>query len=498
MIPRMKILPKHLYSADQVREFDRIAIEEHDIPGYQLMQQAGAVAYQSLEKHWPQAERILVVCGPGNNGGDGYVIARLCHESGLAVEVVSLTDTAVLKGDAKTAFDDAVAAGVSVNAFAEDTDCDQYDVIIDALFGTGLRSELEGDAKLCVEKINAASIGVLAVDIPSGLLADTGMPLGSAVEADVTVTFIGLKQGLFTGMAVDYCGELEFSDLDVPAAVYQSAETARRYVGDDVPILLAPRKRSTHKGQCGHVLAVGGREGYVGAIRMAGEAAARVGAGLVSVAGLYKYAALIAFERPDIMAFTLDKASVLVPLTQKADIFLIGPGMGTDGVSVDLWHRLMSWDTPMVIDADGLNLLAENFVNKDNWILTPHPGEAARLLEISTAEVQANRFDAVKALQKRYGGVVVLKGAGTLVCDQQGDVSVINVGNPGMASGGMGDVLAGVITGLAVQGLPLIDAARAGVWLHGTAADQAVATMGERGLLATDLLPHLRRLVNPY
>ncbi len=498
MIPRMTSLPEVLYSAEQVREFDRLAIEQHAITGYQLMQQAGAAAYRCLQKHWPKAEKIVIACGPGNNAGDGYVMARLCRQSGLSVQVIALSDTQSLKGDALTAYEDAVSTNVSIELFQEASDFSGVDVIVDALFGTGLQRKLEHHAKTVVEKINAAPAPVLAIDIPSGLMADTGVPNTIAVVADVTLTFVGLKQGQFTGLAADYCGKIELDSLAVPGAVYSAhTPTAQRYLGDDIPQLLAPRKRSTHKGQCGHVLAVGGKIGHAGAIRMAAEAALRVGAGLVTVATHIKNAVSTSTERPEIMAFGIDKAQVLKPLMEQANVLVVGPGMGVGGLATDLWHRLLHCEKPMIMDADGLNILATNRKHFSNWILTPHPGEAGRLLAVSTAEVQADRYQAVTEIQKLYGGVVVLKGNGTLVCGDDGNISVINAGNPGMASGGMGDVLAGVMGGLLAQGLSLADAARIGVWIHAVAADRAVAIEGERGLLASDLLPHLRHLVNP-
>jgi len=505
MIPRMTSLPEALYSAEQVREFDRLAIEQHQIPGCQLMQQAGMSAYRCLQEHWPQAEKVLIACGSGNNGGDGYVLARLCRESGLSVLVLTLGDTQSLKGDALTAYNDAVVAGVAIEPYQDDVDLSVYEVIVDALFGIGLQRSLAGDAKAFVEGINAANYksggesgaSVFAIDIPSGLLADTGMPTGVAIEADVTLSFIALKQGMFTGLAADYCGEIEFDELDVPAAVYSdNTPIAHRYLGDDVAELLAPRKRTTHKGQCGHTLLVGGKIGYAGAIHMAAEAALRVGSGLVTVATHTSNAVAISAARPEIMAFGIDKAQVLKPLMEQAGVFVVGPGMGIGGMATDLWHRLLNCSKPIVMDADGLNILATNITHYANWVLTPHPGEAARLLGVETVAIQADRYAAIKALQQRYGGVVVLKGSGTLICDSEGEISVVNAGNPGMASGGMGDVLAGIIGGLLAQGLSLRDAARAGVWLHASAADKA-AKVGERGLLATDLLPHLRRLVNP-
>ncbi len=501
MIPRMTSLPEVLYCAEQVREFDRLAIEQQNLPGYQLMQQAGMAAYRCLEKHWPQAEKVVIACGPGNNGGDGYVLARLCHESSLSVQVLALGEPQSLVGDALTAYNDALAAGVLIESYCAGMDLSAYDVIVDALFGIGLQRALDGDALALAQSINQARLPVFAIDIPSGLLANTGLPAdgadGVAIKADVSLSFIALKQGMFTGLAADYCGEIEFDKLDVPAAVYaKSTPTASRYLGGDVAELLAPRQRTMHKGQCGHTLLVGGKIGHGGAIRMAAEAALRVGSGLVSVATHTSNAVAISGARPEIMSYGIDKAQILKPLMEDANALVVGPGMGVGGMATDLWHRLVNCEKPTVMDADGLNILATNAKHYSNWVLTPHPGEAGRLLGVETTEIQEDRFAAVRSIQQRYGGVVVLKGSGTLVCGDDGKIFVINAGNPGMATGGMGDVLSGVIGGLLAQGLSTIDAARLGVWLHATAADNAVK-VGERGLLATDLFPHLRRLVNP-
>jgi NAD(P)H-hydrate epimerase len=396
-----------------------------------------------------------------------------------------------------------VAAGLVEQSFAA-VDLVGTDVIVDALFGTGLDRDIDGEVATVIEAVNACRAPVLAVDIPSGLHADTGRVLGHAVRAAATVSFIGLKQGLLTGQGPACCGSLVFDDLQLPADVYNGVPIAARridYAGlvaaTDHP--LCPRSRSAHKGDFGHVLVIGGDQGMAGAVRMAAEAAARVGAGLVSVATRPEHAVQVSAVRPELMVHGILSAAALTPLLARATAFALGPGLGQQDWGRDCLARVldvaMAAALPLVVDADGLNLLARDPCRYDHWVLTPHPGEAARLLGIATAEVQADRFAAAQAIQQRYGGVCVLKGAGTLV---QGAVDcwVCSDGNPGMAGGGMGDVLTGVIAGLLAQGLALVDAAMMAVCVHGHAAD-IVTREGERGMLAMDLMPVLRCLVNP-
>lgn len=489
-------LPRELYRAEQVRELDRRAIEDGGIPGYVLMSRAGAAAFAALHRQWPRTGSIVAVCGAGNNAGDGYVIARLAHEHGLTAKVLALVDPARLGGDARRAWQDALAAGIEVLPF-DAAGLAEADVIIDAMFGTGLSRPVEGDWRTAIEAINAAPAPVLAVDIPSGLAADTGAVLGVAVRAALTISFIGLKPGLFTGRGPDCRGALLFDDLAVPHTLYAGLEpAARRYVGDD-RARLAPRARSAHKGDFGHVLVIGGDHGFAGAARMAAEAAARCGAGLVSVATRPEHAAVQAALRPEIMFRGVDDPSQLQSLSARADVLAVGPGLGQEDWGRALLDAALACGKPLVLDADALNLLAGNPQRREGWILTPHPGEAARLLGCDTAAVQADRFAAARELARRYGGVILLKGAGTLIAQADRPPDVIDVGNPGMASGGMGDVLTGVVAGLLAQGLEPATAARLGAWLHATAADRAATAGGERGLLATDLLGELRTLVNP-
>ncbi len=489
-------LPVSLYRAAAVRELDRGAIA-CGIPGYTLMTRAGEAAFKVLKRHWPQASRIAVVCGGGNNAGDGYVVARLAHQQGLPVTAWTLSDPRLLRGDAATAFQEAQQAGVSVRWFNAD-ELQDASVIVDALVGTGLNGTVSDELRQAIEAINDHPAPVLALDIPSGLHADTGRVLGAAIYAHVTVTFIALKQGLMTGQGRGHSGHLEFAGLDVPEEIYRTVTpSSHRYTGQDLPNLLPPRRRTAHKRDYGHVLVVGGDHGMSGAVRMAAEAAGRSGAGLVSVATRPEHAAWHTVARPEVMFHGVHHLTDLEPLIRRATVVAVGPGLGRSEWSHDCMATVLSSGHRLVVDADGLNLLSEQPRRHADWILTPHPGEAARLLETTVDDIEADRFSAVQAIVERFGGIAVLKGAGTLISDGAG-VWVCDGGNPGMASGGMGDVLTGVIAGLLAQGLTPLDAARAGTYIHAIAGDEAARAGGERGLLATDLLPFIRQFVNPY
>lgn len=484
-------LPITLYRATQIRELDRIAIQELGIPGFELMSRAGYEVFQCIRKQWPDTESIAVFCGAGNNAGDGYIVARLALEARLTVRVYSLSDPEKLKNDALTAYRKYIEANGAIIPF-QGEEVIEEDVIVDALLGTGLDRLVTGLYALAIQVINQSRAQVVAVDSPSGLNADTGSVMGCAVKANSTVTFIGLKQGLFTGCAADYCGEVFYASLAVPEAIFHAVSpSAFRVVKTPLPC----RDRCSHKGSYGHVLIVGGDCGYSGAARLAGEAALRVGAGLVSIATRTEHAGLMNLNRPELMCHGVESAKQLAALIEKASVVVIGPGLGQTDWAKELFMATIKAQKPLIIDADGLNLLALSSVVNPDWILTPHPGEASRLLSCSTAEIQQDRFASVSAIQTRYGGIAILKGAGTLIASAD-EIAVSTTGNPGMASGGMGDVLSGVIAGLLAQGLSLKNAAQQGVYSHGLAADMAAEKDGERGLLAGDLMPYLRLLVN--
>jgi ADP-dependent NAD(P)H-hydrate dehydratase / NAD(P)H-hydrate epimerase len=491
--------PQMLHDAAGVRELDRRAIEEAGIAGETLMIRAGEAAFRRLQSHWPDCRQPAIVCGAGNNGGDGYVVALLALRAGLHPQVYATLAPAELKGDARTMADRALADGVPVTVLSQTRpDFSDHDLIVDGLLGTGLSGPVRPGQSVLIDTINRAGLPVLALDIPSGLSADTGAELGIAVRADVTVTFVGMKRGLLTGAGPALCGELYFDDLAIPPAIAASLSAdCRRVLLADLPAVLPRRRRDAHKGDHGHVLIVGGDHGYAGAVLLAAEAAARSGAGLTSVATRAAHVAALVSRRPEIMVRAAEQAADLEPLLQRASVVVCGPGLGQDDWGLSLLGKVLRSGLPMVLDADALNLIARHQLQWSSpAVLTPHPGEAARLLGSDSATLQADRFAAVRALTQRYQAAVLLKGPGTLIAAGDGPVALVNAGNPGMASGGMGDVLSGVIGALLGQGLNGYDAARFGALVHALAADRAVLHQGERGLLAADLMPHLRRLLN--
>lgn len=490
-------LPTELYCAAQVRELDRLAIENGGIAGIDLMNRAGYVAFSALQKRWPNVCRVVVLCGSGNNGGDGFVVARLARESGLDVEVYRPQGASEPRGDALLALHAWRSDGGVVNFFTPDV-LNPPCVVVDGLLGTGIEKDVSDVYANVVASVNRSGCPVLSLDIPSGLHADTGMPMGIAIRAAMTVTFVGLKRGLFTGLAADFTGKVLFDSLGIPKECYDRVPAkVVRISRDEVRSALPPRRRCIHKGDNGHALIIGGESGMLGAACMAASGAAKVGAGLVSVATREIHAGLVSLRQPEIMAHGVEDGAALKHLLERANVLAIGPGLGRGEWGRALFNTIVSSTRhPLVVDADALNLLAEQPQQSERWVLTPHPGEAARLLGCTVTEVQADRFVSVRRLQERYGGVVILKGAGSVVASKDEHLGLCALGNPGMASGGMGDVLTGVIAGLLAQGVGMEKAARVGVYLHALAADRA-AKEGERGLLATDLLPHLRQLANP-
>ena len=487
----MQTLPIHLYSAQQARDIDRMAQELLSITGFQLMTKAAQAGFTAIQGHYPAAKKIAVFCGAGNNAGDGYLIAALALQAGLSVQLLSVVAEQKLQGDAAQAKQAFLAAGGEIYVEFEMLDT-TTDLVVDALLGTGLDREVSGKFAQAIAFINTLPSPVLAVDIPSGLNADTGNIMGCAIVADFTISFIVLKKGLFTGLAADYCGTVIFADLGVPESIIQGVLSHEYLL---TPAKLAQRKASSHKGNYGHVLVVGGDYGYAGAVHLAAKAALNSGAGLVSVATRREHALQTHLFCPELMGHALEQLSDISELLSKATVLVLGPGLAQGAWAKRLWPTLISLDLPRVIDADALNLLALASAYSSNWILTPHPGEAARLLHCSTADILKDRYKAVRAIQKKYGGVCVLKGAGTLVC-AGGDVYVNRTGNPGMASGGMGDVLSGLIGSLLAQKYSLLEAAQQGVYLHGLAADKAADKKGERGLLASDVVNFLPQVVN--
>lgn len=485
-----------IYQTQQIRDIERLAHERFGISSHTLMQRAGKAAFDFLQRRWPQAKNIAIFCGGGNNGGDGYVLALQAHERGMQVSILQVGDAAHLKEEARAALEACQKAHISIVEFNDKIDLHHPEVIVDAICGIGIKDQLRADVIAAIHKIHRTQVPVFSLDIPTGIDADMGAVLGEAVRATATMTFIGLKLGIMTGSGVAYAGEVVSNDLQLPAELMSLVEPiAKKIHMSSYANYLKPRTRDWHKGLSGHVLVVGGDVGYTGAARMAAEAALRVGAGLVSVATRPEHASLISVACPEIMSHGVLTPTDLEPLLSKATMVVLGPGVGQSDWAKQLWSHVIKCGLPIVLDADGLNLLSQTKITNDDWVLTPHPGEAGRLLGMTSHEVQADRLSAIKEINKRYGGVCVLKGAGTLVYAPSSLVALCDKGNPGMASAGMGDVLSGVIGGLVAQGVPLGDAAKLGVYLHAAAGDLA-AKDGERGTIATDLMPYLRRLAN--
>ncbi|MDA5337450.1 NAD(P)H-hydrate dehydratase [Stenotrophomonas maltophilia] len=463
--------------------------------GWDLMSQAGQAAWQCLLQHWPQAQRIGVVVGAGNNGGDGLVLARHALQAGREVRVVALPGRPPSTALAQRAASDFSAAGGSVIDF--DGALPQAEIWVDALFGLGFDRAPEGSAQALIVALTTQAAPVLALDVPSGVDADRGAVPGVAVRAALTLQFIVAHRGLYTGDALDHCGQKHLAPLQVPAAAWQGvAPAAEHWTQARLPALLPPRRANTHKGESGHVLCVGGNHGSGGAIAMAAEAALRAGAGLLSLGTRRDHVGPLLARLPEAMTHALEDSDALPALLDKAKVVAIGPGLGQDEWARALFARVLASPHPLVLDADALNLLAQDPRALPAAILTPHPGEAARLLGCSTADVQSDRYTSAQALAERFHAVVVLKGAGSIVAAPGQRPRLIAAGNPGMAVGGMGDLLTGIIASLRAQGLAAFDAAAAGALLHALAGDRAAAD-GARGLLPTDLLAPLRRLANP-
>lgn len=490
-----------LYRAEQTRALDRIAIEQSGVTGFELMSRAGRSAYHLLQQRWPDAENVVVVCGPGNNGGDGFVLATLAKRHQQSPQVLLIGgDEAVqrLQGEALQAYQQACEYQVPIVPFSAEL-LSGADVIVDAMLGTGLSGDVRGDYVTAIAAMNAVNTPVLAIDIPSGICSDSGRVLGCAVNADLTITFIALKQGLMTHQGLEHRGELVMDDLNVDSKVYEQVVADTRLIDQHlINSALPARTLNAHKGSHGHLLVVAGGKGMAGAGLMAAEAALRSGAGLVTLATRPENIMAANIRCPEIMTCALDDEQALLPLLSRVDALLVGPGLGQSDWSAALLKVLAQSALPSVWDADGLNYLAQQTENKPQGqrLITPHPGEAGRLLGVSTAKIQANRFEAAKLLQQRYGGVAVLKGAGSLVAANQ-QTWLCQRGNPGMAAGGMGDVLGGIIAGLHAQGLSALAAAACGVEIHAHAADLQAAVSGERGLRATDLFAQLGPLLNP-
>lgn len=488
-------LPTEVFSARAVRQL------EHDtmaagVPGYTLMQRAGAAAWTALRQRWPMARAFVVVAGPGNNGGDGLVVARLARQYGFDVQVLLVAEPGALRGEAAQALQDLREAGMDVQGF-DAARLASGDVVIDALLGIGVRAPLKSEWRAAIETMNASGRPVLSLDVPSGLEPDSGRPL-PAVRAAATISFLGLKQGLFLGEGPEHAGVLLFDPLGLEGpAPCADRPTLQLLDHHCLGAALPPRARQSYKGMFGRVLIIGGGAGMPGAVRLAGSAALRVGAGLVTVASLPEHLSTVVSARPELMFHAVTGASDVLPALEQAEVIAIGPGLGRSPWARELLRVVLAQrhaGQHLVLDADALNLIAESDAASDDWILTPHPGEAARLLGITTQQVQEDRVAALDALCARRGGIIVLKGAASLVGRKGETPRLCEKGNPGMAVPGMGDVLTGAVAGILAQCGDAFAAAQAAVYAHAVAGDRCVRG-GTRGVLALEVAQELRAVL---
>ncbi len=484
-----------LYLTKDIRLCERQALDELGATEDDLMLRAGVAALDTLKTHYPDARSIAFFCGGGNNAGDGYVLARLLFQQRFNVVVYPFKEIENLPPAAQCAANAAIVAGVPCLSIDDALDS-EVELIIDGLLGIGIEGNVRGPIAHAINLINDSGLPVLSLDVPSGLDADTGRIMGVCVNAAITTTFIARKIGLFTLDGPDCCGKVVCHNLQLASCLSAIHPAAYQINEASCHGIIPHRRKNSHKGLFGHVLVMGGGPGMPGAIGLAAQAAFRVGAGLVTIATLPEHVAAILPLIPEAMIYPIENADALLSLLESATIGVIGPGLGDSEWANELFQAAIAAQIPLVIDASALHMLARNPQHDDNWVLTPHPGEAASLLSCSVKEIQADRCKSVQLIQQMYGGTVVLKGTGSMVKSGESETYICTAGNPGMATAGMGDVLSGVIGGLVAQGLSLADSAKLGVWVHARAGDDAVVTQGERGLMASDLMPHLRRQIN--
>jgi NAD(P)H-hydrate epimerase len=510
-----------LVTAEQMRELDRSTIEEVGIPGAVLMENAGRGAVCALWQRFPglAESRVAVFCGRGNNGGDGFVISRYLLAQGIEVDIYLVGRVEEISGDARTMLDilrnmriPVRETGIENGLVPSDIRWETYHLLVDALLGTGLSSDVRGPMGDLIAGINGCDAPVMAVDIPSGLSSDTGKPLGCAVKAHLTVTFGLPKVGqvLFPGR--EWCGDLWVVDIGIPHQVLQKHALPYRLIDPrDLRCILPSRASSAHKGHFGHLLVIAGSPGKTGAAVMASEAALRAGAGLVTLGipqGLNpsveaQTTAVMTIPLPQNahQTFSEEAVEVILHALEGKACMALGPGIATVPETQEMVRALVRQvPLPMVIDADGLNALAHHLdllkVSSAPRILTPHPGEMARLLDCSVVEIQEDRIGAALQLTRRTGSYVVLKGAGTVLVDPNEQVRVVPSGNPAMASAGTGDILTGILGGLLAQGVDPMEAMSLGTYLHGSIADDWAERVGERGMIATDLLPQIPQVLS--
>lgn len=503
-------------TSEQMREVDRRTIEEVGIPSIALMENAGRQIVSAMRATIEDLDsrRVGIICGRGNNGGDGLVVARLLSQQGLAVRVFLLSGAEDVVGDTGTNLHAAESLGLSI---IEVPDCDSWrgtrsgldecDILVDAIFGTGLDRPLEGLSSLVVGDLNAQDVPVIAIDLPSGLSADLSNPIGEAIKADVTVGLAAPKLALLLAPAESWAGNVVIADIGIPAGVIEAVpgKQLNLLTPEEIGFLIPPRPDNTHKGHFGHVLVVAGSVGKSGAAVLAGLGALRSGAGLVTVATPRGCVASVSSVVPEYMTLplpeneegTVTAEALEIVLEFNCDTIAMGPGLGTSEAVSTVVHGVVERSSiPMVLDADALNVFEidpSRLVGRDGipLIITPHPGEMARLCKVTSAEVQADRLNTARRFATEHQVLVMLKGSGTVIADQEGAMWINLTGNPGMSTGGVGDVLTGMTAAwLAQLGRPE-HACQVAAFLHGLAGDLAADDHGETGMLASDLLAHL-------
>ena len=496
-----KFLHNSLFRAETVRELDDLAIRAMKITSFDLMQRAGKSVLNELFEKYGIPSLLHVFCGAGNNGGDGYVVAALAVAEDIPVHIYEFGKVERMSEATSRARSFCKNGSAKFLEFKPSCDLSEGS-IIDGLMGTGFKGELTSRVAQAIECINGSSLPILSIDIPSGLCSNTGAVSTIAVKADLTVTFVGVKQGLFTGSGPEFSGDITFDSLDIPESVIQKKSPSAELMSLERLVEFIPdADSSVHKYQRGHCMTIGGDLGTGGASLLAAQASLKIGSGLSSLATRPDHVSACLVRQPEIMACGVVSGQELEPLLDKPSVLVIGPGLGRSSWSEQMLQKAMASNLPMVADADALNIIAEGRVATDfsdrTWIITPHSGEAARLLGVSSAEVESDRFSAVLRLQEKYNATVILKGPGTIVSSPlKGPVRICPYGNSGMATAGMGDILSGILGGLVAQGMDLQLASELGVCLHSFAADQAAQFNGRRGLVATEVFDYLRELLN--
>jgi hydroxyethylthiazole kinase-like uncharacterized protein yjeF len=501
-------------TAEQMQELDRKAIETYRIPGIVLMENAGRGAAEAISNAFPDIlkKKVAIIAGKGNNGGDGFVIGRYFLNRGIPVKAFLLADPKALRGDAETAFQiflrmkgEVLPIPSSKDYQRVKKDLEKFDFLIDSIFGTGLDAEVRGYYREVIDHLNTLQKPIIAVDIPSGLDANTGKPLGTAIRASLTVTFGLPKVGQLISPGIDYVGAMKIIDISIPRKLVEE-EKFQTYLleGEDIRKWLStPRRSDTHKGDYGHLLVIAGSVGKTGAAAMACEAALRMGAGLVTLAIPKSLNGIMEMKLTEVMTEPLPETpkqtlslrafNSLLRLCENKKAVIIGPGIGTFKETQSLILKLIkTLDLPIILDADGLTALATQPkiipATNRSLILTPHPGEMARLIGFTAKEVQEDRIGISRKFSQSRHVHLVLKGHRTLVATPKGEIFINPTGNPGMASGGTGDVLTGMIGGLICQGLGILPSLQISVYLHGLAGDEVTLEKGEKSLVATDLI----------